>query len=69
MLNLQTMTRTEKLTMMEALWDDLSRDPAALASPEWHGEALKEAERAVAENQTSFVVWDAAKKALRNNNS
>lgn len=69
MLNIQNMTRAEKLTMMEAIWDDLSRDPATLPSPGWHGEALKEAEQAVAENQAGFVSWDAAKKVLRNSNS
>lgn len=35
-------------------------------SPEWHGLALKEAERAVDENQAGFVSLDAAKKKLRN---
>jgi hypothetical protein len=69
MMNIANMTRTEKLTMMEALWDDLSRDPVALASPEWHERELKEAERAVADNRAGFVAWDAAKKTLRNNNS
>ena len=69
MLNIENMTRTEKLSMMEAIWDDLSRDPVTLSSPEWHGQALKEAERALAENQAGFVSWDAAKKALHNNNS
>lgn len=67
-MNIANMTRTEKLSMMEALWDDLSRDPASLASPDWHGDALKDAERAVADNQAGFVSWDAAKKTLRNNN-
>ena len=69
MMNIANMTRTEKLSMMEALWDDLSRDPAGLASPEWHEQELEEAERAVADNQAGFVAWDAAKKTLRNNNS
>jgi hypothetical protein len=68
-MNIANMTRTEKLSMMEALWGDLSRDPAGLASPEWHEQELKEAERAVADNQAGFVAWDAAKKTLRNNNS
>lgn len=66
-MNIANMTRTEKLSMMEALWDDLSRDPAGIASPEWHEQVLKEAERAVADNQAGFVSWDAAKKTLRNN--
>jgi hypothetical protein len=69
MMNIANMTRTEKLSMMEALWDDLSRDPTGITSPEWHEQALKEAERAVADNQAGFVSWDAAKKTLRNNNS
>lgn len=39
---------------------------SAFLSPEWHGLALKEAERAVAENKAGFIPLDAAKKALRN---
>ena len=65
MLNIENLTRTEKLSMMEAIWDDLSRDPVTLPSPEWHAQALQEAERALAENQAGFVSWDAAKKTLR----
>ena len=65
MLSIENLTRTEKLRMMEVIWDDLSRDSESLASPEWHAQALKEAERALAENQTHFVSWDAAKKMLR----
>jgi hypothetical protein len=44
----------------------LSRDPATLSSPEWHEQALKEAEFAHAANSAEFVSWDDAKKALRN---
>lgn len=64
-MNIANMTRIEKLSMMEALWDDLSRDPVGIASPEWHEQALKEAERAVADNQAGFVSWDAAKKVTQ----
>jgi len=48
--------------MMEVIWDDLSRDAETFSSPEWHAQALKEAERALAENQTHFVSWETAKK-------
>ena len=51
--------------MMEVIWDDLSRDAETFSSPEWHAQALKEAERALAENQTHFVSWETAKKMLR----
>lgn len=65
MLNLENLSRTEKLSMMEAIWDDLSHDVAPITSPEWHAQALQEAELAVSQNQAGFVSWDAAKKALR----
>lgn len=65
MFGIENLSRTEKLRMMEVIWDDLSRDPAAFASPEWHAQALQETERMVAENRTHFVDWDAAKKMLR----
>lgn len=65
MLNLEKLSRTEKLSMMEAIWDDLSRDSVTLSSPDWHAQALKDAERALEDNQAGFVSWDAAKKALR----
>lgn len=65
MLNIEKMSRSEKLSLMEALWDNLSGDSVTLASPEWHEQALKEAERALAENQAGFVSWDAAKIALQ----
>ena len=35
-LPLNEMTVPEKLQLMEALWEDLSRNSDALESPEWH---------------------------------
>ncbi|OGS95726.1 MAG: acyl-protein synthetase [Gallionellales bacterium RIFCSPLOWO2_02_FULL_57_47] len=65
MLSIENLTRIEKLRMMEVIWDDLSRDSETFSSPEWHAQALKDAERALAENRTHFVSWNAAKKMLR----
>lgn len=65
MLSVENLTRTEKLRMMEVIWDDLSRDSETPLLPEWHVQALKDAECTLAENQTHFVSWDAAKKLLR----
>src|SRR5450631_2050481 len=65
MLNIENLTRTEKLLMMEAIWDDLARDTVPFASPEWHAEKLKDAEVAVAEGRAHFVSWEIAKKKLR----
>jgi len=65
MLSIENMTRTEKLRMMEIIWDDLSRDSKVLSSPEWHAQALRDTERALAENKTHFVSWNVAKQMLR----
>jgi hypothetical protein len=42
--DLQRMSREDKLKMMHALREDLARDENAIASPAWHGEALRETE-------------------------
>ena len=34
MLSMENLTRTEKLRMMEVIWDDLSRDTETLSSSE-----------------------------------
>ncbi len=65
MLTIENLTRAEKLRMMEALWDDLAHDKTVLASPAWHGDALKVAEKAQASGDARFVDWETAKQHLR----
>ena len=64
-LSLEKMTVPEKLALMERLWDDLSRRPENVPSPQWHGEVLAERIAAVREGRTEFVPWDDAKRRLR----
>ena len=44
-LPLDQMSFEEKLQAMEALWEDLSREPDRIESPSWHEDVLKETER------------------------
>ena len=67
MLSIENLTRTEKLRILEVIWDDLSRDSETLSSPEWHAQALKDAELALAENRAHFVSWDVAKNMMLDN--
>lgn len=60
---LETLSRAEKLRMMEALWDDLTRE-APFPVPDWHGEVLKASEAAVAGGEASFLDWGEAKRQL-----
>jgi putative addiction module component (TIGR02574 family) len=59
------MSTSEKLALMERLWDDLSRRPEDVPSPQWHGDVLAERIAAVRDGRTSFVDWDEAKRRLR----
>ena len=62
---LKQMSVSEKLQLMEALWDDLSRDADALESPEWHGQVLNEREDRIASGEAKFSDWDQAKLDIR----
>ena len=64
-LPIDEMTLPGKLQLMEALWANLSRDPEALESPEWHGEVLEERERRIASGEASFSDWEQAKADIR----
>ena len=64
-LPLAEMSRTEKLKVLEALWEDLSRNEAEFESPSWHQEELSAAEERVKSGKEGFVDWDSAKRQLR----
>ena len=64
-LPIHQMSRLEKLSAMEALWEDLSRDEKVLESPAWHEGALRETERRVAAGEEKPLDWEASKKELR----
>jgi hypothetical protein len=64
-LPLSQMTLSEKLQLMETLWDDLSRRPDELQSPAWHKEVLDESRRRADSGEEQFTDWEAAKEDIR----
>lgn len=64
-LDLGTMSKVEKLRLMEDLWRDLSADESGIESPAWHGEVLAERERLTASGEEALIPWEIAKKQLR----
>ena len=64
-LSLKEMTRREKLTVMESLWEDLSRTPEKLRSPAWHKDVLDERRARVQTGKATFTDWEVAKAELR----
>ncbi|HYG35043.1 MAG TPA: addiction module protein [Clostridia bacterium] len=63
---LRHISRSEKLRLMEMLWEDLSRPDTEYESPAWHAQALAETEQRLAKGKESVMDWKAAKKRLRN---
>lgn len=68
-LPLHEMSLPQKLELMEALWDELSRNPVDLPSPEWHQEILDERRRRVQSGEEAFSDWEAAKEDIRRRTS
>lgn len=62
-LDVKTLSKAEKLRLFEALWADLSVED--IASPQWHQDALHEAERLHAEGKATFSDWSEAKERIR----
>jgi hypothetical protein len=64
-LELDKLSRAEKLQAMEELWVDLTANPNDLVSPAWHEEVLRQRERDVAEGRDQFVSIEEAERLLR----
>jgi hypothetical protein len=64
-LDIGRLTRAQKLRAMEELWTDLSRAEEQYQTPEWHGDVLRDRERAVEANTDGFIPWEDAKRLLR----
>jgi len=59
------MSFREKLLVMEAIWDDISREEQNLEVPQWHKDILDERGRLVAEGKAQFLEWEDAKRQIR----
>ncbi len=63
-LQIERMSRKEKLQTMEALWSDLSKTDTDVKSPVWHKEVLKETEARFAMGEEPSTDWESAKREL-----
>lgn len=55
------LTPVEKLRLVEELWDTLAADPDQLPIPEWHQQALAEAQAAYESNPEAGSPWPEVK--------
>lgn len=64
-LQLNHLTRLEKLQAMEELWQDLSVPEDTYESPTWHVEELERRAKLVEEGKEAYISWEEAKRQLR----
>jgi hypothetical protein len=53
------------MELLEALWDDLSRTPDLLESPEWHRGVVEERRRRLKAGEETLSDWTDAKEEIR----
>ena len=64
-IQIDKMTRQEKLQAMEALWVSLSVDDQEVVSPAWHEQRLRETDIRMSAGQEQVKDWTKAKQELR----
>ena len=66
-LPLSELTFSQKLELLETIWDDLSMDEKILESPVWHLTILKDRKKALALGKAAVSDWKEAKVRIRKN--
>lgn len=62
--SLQTLSVTEKIQIMESLWNDLCQQANQVKSPDWHQQILAKRESAIKLGEDKFIDWEAAKRRI-----
>jgi len=61
---IQQLPLTEKLQIMEAIWEDLRLQADQVPVPQWHKDLLDARRKAVDENREEILEWDEIKHSL-----
>lgn len=63
-ITIDKLSTTEKLELMEKLWDDLLSSPD-YTIPKWHDDELARRKNAVKQGKITYTEWDKAKEKIR----
>ncbi len=56
---------SEKLQLVEDLWDDLAATPTDVPFPDWQAEELERRKASLMSNPASGLGWDEVKRRVR----
>ena len=62
---LEKMTTTEKLKILETIWDDLQRSHAIVPPPSWHADVLQARQKRIDSGASQFSDWSEVKRRIR----
>lgn len=66
-ISISDLSLSQKLDLMESIWNDLSSDEKSLQSPDWHKEILNERDSAHKQGKLKTSNWSDAKKRIKRN--
>jgi putative addiction module component (TIGR02574 family) len=64
-LDINGMSKAEKLQVMEALWDSLIHEDSEIESPEWHKDILVARQQKITEGKAEYLTIDELKAKHR----
>jgi len=62
---IKTLSPTEAVMAMEALWEQLRTGGGEVESPDWHREELARRDAMVQEGKAEYFPWNEAKERIR----
>jgi len=62
---IKTLSPTEAVVAMEALWEQLRTGGGEVESPDWHREELARRDAMVQEGKAEYIPWNEAKERIR----
>ena len=63
-LPLHEMSIEDKISTMEILWEDISKNPSNYPSPDWHEDILKAREKNLQQGKDEFEDWEEVKREI-----
>jgi len=64
-VDIENLTKKEKLRLMHAIWENLVKDENQIESPEWHEEVLRDTEKRLRSGKERVIDWRDAKEELK----
>lgn len=64
-LHLSQLSITQKLDLLETIWDDLAHHDKAVDSPDWHREILDDRDAALAAGKAHTSLWEESKERIQ----